>query len=147
MDSFDKRIVRLLQSNSRISFSEIGRDVHLTSPAVAERVKKLKESGVIKGFTSEVVSRKLGYDFEAMIKLNVRNSNEIESWLNGRPEVIAAHQITGTHNITIHLALVNVDHLQSVLKSLSLFSEPKSSVVLNSLGEMRNLPHADFITW
>lgn len=147
MDNFDKRIFGLLQGNVRISFSEIGREVHLTSPAVAERVRKLLVGGVISKFTMEIDTRKLGYDFEALITLSVRNFSDIESWLNCRPEVISVHQTTGVHNIVMHLALVNVDHLQSILKSLSLFSEPQSSVVLNKFGGGRNVPHSDTVIW
>jgi DNA-binding Lrp family transcriptional regulator len=50
LDAYDRKILALLQQDARLSYSEIGRRIHLTSPAVAERVRKLEEAGVIEGF-------------------------------------------------------------------------------------------------
>jgi Lrp/AsnC family leucine-responsive transcriptional regulator len=59
LDAYDRKILALLQENARLGFSEIGRRIHLTSPAVAERVRRLEEAGVIAPRYTQVGSQRL----------------------------------------------------------------------------------------
>ena len=68
-DSFDDKILAILQRNGRISMAELGRQVHLSQPAVTERVRKLEESGVITGYRAVVDLEKLGYGIRAIIRV------------------------------------------------------------------------------
>jgi Lrp/AsnC family leucine-responsive transcriptional regulator len=79
LDTYDRKIVALLQTNGRLGFSEIGRRIHLTPPAVAERVRRMEEAQVITGFTARVNLRALGYIFEAFINITVESHDALDA--------------------------------------------------------------------
>jgi len=150
LDSYDRKIIALLQENARLSWSEIGRQIHLTSPAVAERVKRLEEAGVIMGFTTRINLRALGYSFEAMIQVTVESHDALDCWAAAHPEVLAVHATTGNHCAILRLAVSAPEHLQSLLKSLGDIGKTSTSVILSSQCEERprlpadQLPRGDF---
>ncbi|MBC3863916.1 Lrp/AsnC family transcriptional regulator [Undibacterium jejuense] len=143
LDSYDRKIIALLQENARLSWSEIGRQIHLTSPAVAERVKRLEEAGVIMGFTTRINLRALGYSFEAMIQVTVESHDALDRWAAAHPEVLAVHATTGNHCAILRLAVSAPEHLQSLLKSLGDIGKTSTSVILSSQCEERPRLPAD----
>ena len=143
LDSYDRKIIALLQENARLSWSEIGRQIHLTSPAVAERVKRLEEAGVIMGFTTRINLRALGYSFEAMIQITVESHDALDRWAAAHPEVLAVHATTGNHCAILRLAVSAPEHLQSLLKSLGKIGKTSTSVILSSQCEERPRLPAD----
>lgn len=143
LDSYDRKIIALLQENARLSWSEIGRQIHLTSPAVAERVKRLEEAGVIMGFTTRINLRALGYSFEAMIQITVESHDALDRWAAAHPEVLAVHATTGNHCAILRLAVSAPEHLQSLLKSLGDIGKTSTSVILSSQCEERPRLPAD----
>jgi Lrp/AsnC family transcriptional regulator, leucine-responsive regulatory protein len=78
MDAINEMIIKELKSDSRISMSELSRRVHLSPPAVRERVRQLEEQGIIKGFTIELDRRKMGYPIEAIIEATIKNNRYID---------------------------------------------------------------------
>lgn len=137
LDAYDRKIVALLQENARLGFSEIGRRIHLTSPAVAERVRRLEEAGVIESFTVKLNLRKLGYSFEAFINITVDSHDALEAWAAAHPEVLELHDTTGASCALIRVALTEPEHLQGILKSLARIGKTSTSVVLSSQLEGR----------
>src|SRR6266542_4039733 len=73
LDHTGWRILCLLQNDGRLSFSEIGRQVGLTAPAVAERVRKLEDAGIITGYHAQVNPAKVGYPILAIIRIGATN--------------------------------------------------------------------------
>src|SRR5438876_10855233 len=71
LDDFGWKILRELQENARISFAELGRRVGLSTPAVLERVRRLEESGIIKGYHADVDGAKIGMPITAFIRISV----------------------------------------------------------------------------
>jgi Lrp/AsnC family leucine-responsive transcriptional regulator len=137
LDGYDRKILALLQENARLGFSEIGRRIHLTSPAVAERVRRLEEAGVIERFAAKVNLRKLGYSFEAFIHITVDSHAALDAWAAARPEVLELHATTGVHCALIRIALTAPEHLQACLTSLGAIGKTTTSVVLSSQLEGR----------
>lgn len=143
LDAHDRKILALLQENSRFSYSEIGRRIHLTSPAVAERVKRLEEVGVIGNFSVQINLRALGYSFEAFVNITVESHDALDAWAAARPEVLALHATTGNHCALLRLALTSPEHLQACLKSLGKIGKTSTSMVLSSQWEQRPRLPAD----
>lgn len=141
VDAFDHKILALLQENARITFTEIGRRVHLTSPAVAERIKRLEESGVINGYATRINLRKFGYSFEAFILITVESHPALDAWAAAHAEVLALHATTGSHCAIIRLALTSPEHLQSLLSSLGAMGKTTTSMVLSSCFDDRKRVH------
>jgi Lrp/AsnC family leucine-responsive transcriptional regulator len=137
LDAYDRKILALLQENARLGFSEIGRRIHLTSPAVGERVRRLEEAGVIEGYGVRLNLRKLGYSFEAYINITVDSHDALDAWAAAHPEVLELHATTGAHCALIRVGLTAPEHLQACLTSLALIGKTTTSVVLTSQLESR----------
>ena len=141
LDSHDQKILALLQENARLTFTEIGRRVHLTSPAVAERIKRLEESGVIGGYAARINLRKIGYSFEAFIQVTVDSHDALDAWAEQHDEVLALHATTGAHCAIMRLGLTCPEHLQALLLSLGSIGRTTTSMVLATrLEERKRVP-------
>ena len=71
IDDVGWRIIEHLQRDGRMSFAELGRRVGLTLPAVAERVRKMQDAGVITGFRAEINPATIGLPIAAFIRISV----------------------------------------------------------------------------
>lgn len=137
LDAYDRKILALLQENARMSLSEIGRRIHLTSPAVGERVKRLEEAGVIEGYGARVNLRAMGYSFEAFINVTVESHEALDAWARAHPEVLALHATTGAHCALLRVAATAPEHLQALLASLGKIAKTTTSIVLSTQLEER----------
>ncbi len=146
LDRHDQKILALLQENARLTFAEIGRRIHLTAPAVAERVKRLEEAGIIAGYSARVNLRKLGYSFEAFVQITVESHPALDAWVEAHQEVLALHATTGSQCAIMRLGLTSPEHLQSLLGSLGEIGKTTTSMVLASTFEDRKRVPGDKLT-
>ncbi|WP_317204345.1 Lrp/AsnC family transcriptional regulator [Janthinobacterium sp.] len=137
LDAYDRKILAQLQGNARLGFSEIGRRIHLTAPAVAERVRRLEEAGVIEGYGARLNLRALGYSFEAFIHVTVDSHAALDAWAQAHQEVLALHATTGNHCALLRVAVTAPEHLQSLLASLGRLGKTSTAIVLSSQCEAR----------
>ncbi len=75
MDSIDIKILELLEHNGRMSHEEIGKRLNMSRPAIHQRVSRLEESGVIKGYAAEINWSKANQGIRAFVFMNVRTSD------------------------------------------------------------------------
>lgn len=137
LDRLNWKILEALQSNARISFSEIGRKVGLTSPAVAERVKKMEDKGIIKGYKVQVSYNLTGYQLRAVITLKAfmgRLKPFLEKVKEFR-EVINCYRITGNENIIMEVVLYDQAHLEEFIDRLISYGEPRTHIILSNVIE------------
>ena len=106
-DTINRKILAALQQNSRISYAELGKQVHLSAPAVAERIRKLENAGVISGYTLKVNLDKLGFPIVALVQCKVFRTKEREfkALVLSYDEVIECHNVTGEQALMIKLAV------------------------------------------
>ncbi|WP_342577263.1 Lrp/AsnC family transcriptional regulator [Psychrobacillus sp. FSL K6-2843] len=97
IDSTDKKIIDELRQNSRLSMSELGRRINLSSPSVSERVKQMESFGIIKRYTLEVDYEKLGLPIQCIIEATVKNGdyNSFKTYIEGLPNVEFCYRIAG----------------------------------------------------
>ncbi|MBD7943448.1 Lrp/AsnC family transcriptional regulator [Psychrobacillus sp. Sa2BUA9] len=97
IDSTDKKIIDELRQNSRLSMSELGRRINLSSPSVTERVKQMESFGIIKRYTLEVDYEKLGLPIQCIIEATVKNGdyNSFKTYIEGLPNVEFCYRIAG----------------------------------------------------
>ncbi|MEK3975935.1 Lrp/AsnC family transcriptional regulator [Psychrobacillus sp. FSL K6-1267] len=97
IDSTDKKIIDELRQNSRLSMSELGRRINLSSPSVIERVKQMESFGIIKRYTLEVDYEKLGLPIQCIIEATVKNGdyNSFKTYIEGLPNVEFCYRIAG----------------------------------------------------
>ena len=137
LDSLNWKILGALQQNARMSFSEIGRKIGLTSSAVAERVKKMEDKGIIKGYKVQVSYNKTGHQLKAIITLKVfmgRLKPFLEKVGECR-EVINCYRITGNENIILEVVLYDQAHLEVFIDKLITYGETRTHIVLSNVVE------------
>ena len=134
MDATGWQILQALQEDARISFSELGRRVGLSAPAVAERVRRLEEAGVISGYHAQVNMEKIGLPLSAFIRVNSTNDRYIliSALARELPEVLECHRITGDDCFIIKLAVSSVTHLEELLNRFGPYGRTTTSIVLSS---------------
>ncbi|MCM3162310.1 Lrp/AsnC family transcriptional regulator [Metabacillus litoralis] len=97
IDVIDKKILDELNTNSRLSMSELGRRVNLSSPSVTERVRQMESFGIIKNYTLEVDYEKLGLPIQCIIEATVKNGDykSFKNYIEKLPNVEFCYRIAG----------------------------------------------------
>jgi Lrp/AsnC family transcriptional regulator, leucine-responsive regulatory protein len=143
LDTIAWKILENLQQDARMSFAELGRKVGLSTPAVAERVRRLEESGVITGYHATVDIAKLGVPIHVLMRLTIPGGDlqigRTVTAIKELPEITRCHRITGDESFVIEAHLVSVRHLEALIDRLSAFGATATSTVLSSPVERRDL--------
>ena len=128
MDKINRNILHILQSEGRISFSELAKRVHLSAPAVAERVKRLEEESVITGYTATIDSHNMGLPITAMVQARVFIGKEpqILAFMKERLEV-------GERAFIMKVATDSMKALDGFLEDLSIMAESNTMMILSSV--------------
>ena len=137
LDALDHRILAELQADARLTMAELGRRVHLSQPAVTERVRKLEAAGVIGGYRATVNLAALGYGIRALVRVGRCDYGRMLRLIDALPEVVNAWNITGEDSWMFEIAVVDVAHLDRVVTQLSELSETSTSIILKTLREHR----------
>lgn len=135
MDKINREILSILQTNGRISFADLGKKVHLSAPAVTERVKKLEDAGVITGYRASIDLERLGYPIETMVQAKVflgKESTFIQL-VKSRSEIIECYNVTGDKAFLLKIIVPSMTKLDTLLEEFSFISETSTMVVLSHL--------------
>ena len=135
VDTIDSKIIEALKLNSRQSFAEIGRQIHLSPSSVRERIQKLEEQGIITGYSLKLDQSKLGMGIEAFITLKLY-SGKLKVFMNdvaSLTEVSEAYRITGTQNIHMKVALKDQLQLQHFIDKMINYGDPITSLILSRI--------------
>ena len=134
MDIVDWRILAELQRDARLSQNEVSRRVNLSAPAVAERVRRLTDSGVLRGYAARVDPQALGRAVQAFVQLDCYGPKCIlkDESVHGWPEVLEVHRVTGDACTVLRVAVADMAGFQDVIDRLARYGKPTSSLVLSS---------------
>lgn len=135
LDDVSWQILAELQENARISFTELGRRVGLTAPAVAERIRRMEDAGVIAGYRVELNREKIGQGLLAYIRVATDQNTcfHFGSIVEREfPEVLECHRVTGGDSYVVKIAVPSVRELESLLDRLRPYGQTVTSVVLSS---------------
>ncbi len=143
MDELDSALVRLLQEDGRRSNRDLARELGIAPSTCLERVRSLRERGVLKGFHAEVDLHAMGRGLQAVIAVRVRPPTRavieaFQRFVERMPEVIAVFVLTGTDDFLLHVAVRDTDHLHAVVLD-ELTKRPELADVRTSMvyGHMR----------
>ncbi|WP_456424118.1 Lrp/AsnC family transcriptional regulator [Lutibacter sp.] len=137
LDDINWGILHCLQQNARQTNTEIARKVGITSPAVAERIHKMEDLGIIEGYFAKVSYFETDHQLKAIITLRVfmgRLKPFMEK-VKEFNEVINCYRITGNENIFMEVVLKNQQHLQQFIDQLINYGETKTHIVLSNIVE------------
>ncbi len=134
LDRIGLKILAALQENARMPFSRIGEKVGLSAPAVAERVKKLEEAGVIHGYHAHIDPTAVGRSVSAFIQLTTdpRHYPAVKALAADMSQISSCHHISGDASFIMHVRVDNVSALESVVGRLSPFGQTRTAIVLST---------------
>jgi Lrp/AsnC family leucine-responsive transcriptional regulator len=135
LDAHDTRILAELQNDARLTMAELGRRVHLSQPAVTERVKKLEAAGVISGYRATVNLGKLGYGIRAIIRVGRADYARVVELVQQTPECVNAYNVTGEDSWILEIAVIDVSHLDAVVTKFCILTETATSIILTPARE------------
>lgn len=133
IDNLNQKILEKLQQNSRTPVSDISREVGLSAPAVAERIRRMEESGLIRSYGVALDYEKLGLALHAFVTVRIyANQNQpLIHFLKQKAEVQACYAVTGREGYYIELRAANLKSLERIIAKLTEFGEPNTSIVLS----------------
>ncbi|MBX5476728.1 MAG: Lrp/AsnC family transcriptional regulator [Clostridia bacterium] len=147
MDDIDRYLADHLQRDARASWSELGRAVGLTGPAVAERVRKLERMGWIQGYHAHLNPARWGFGLMAFVAVTISAPEYYPGFLAaiaGRPEVLECHHVTGDDSYLLKVTVPDTTHLETfimeVLKTLPGVQRTRTTIVMSSPKEWSPLP-------
>ena len=149
LDETGWHILEALQENARLSFSELGQRVGLSSPAVAERVRRMEDAGIITGYRAEVNTAKIGYPIIAIIRLSNspgERCTRLTASAQEIPEVLECYRVTGSDSLVMKVMAASVEHLESLIDRLSEHGQLTTSIVLSTVMSRRIVTRAEINT-
>jgi Lrp/AsnC family leucine-responsive transcriptional regulator len=141
VDSINAQLLAELQEDARLSVAELGRRVGLSSPAVAERIQRLEETGVIRGYHADVDPRALGWSLTAVIRIRPapRELKKVADLARATPEVVDCRRMTGEDCYILTAHLRDVEHLEQVIDQFVAYGQTTSSIMQSSPVPRRGL--------
>ena len=140
-DPVDARLLELLQQDGRMSQHDMAQDVGLSDPAVADRLRKLEERGVLRGFTALLDPKKLGRDVTAFIAVGIGGSRfypDFRKRVLEHPEVLECHSVTGQGSHLLKVRTGSTTELESLLADIQSWTGVQwttTSIVLSTIKE------------
>ena len=133
-DESNAKLLIALQNNARASFAELGRIVGLTPPAVTERVRRLDEDGLIRGYRADVDYSKLGYTISAFIRMKVtpQKYSQLHGLARSIKEIRECHHLSGEDSFMLRVHAESVADLESIIQRLSEYGTTATAIVLSS---------------
>lgn len=121
LDAIDLAILALLQENCKLPLAKIGEQVGLSAPSVIERVKKLEDHGIIRGYRAVLDARRLGKDVTAFIGVcmgDAKRIGDFEQEVAKLPEVLECHHVTGQHTFLLKVKTENTSTLERLIRAI-----------------------------
>jgi Lrp/AsnC family transcriptional regulator, leucine-responsive regulatory protein len=134
IDATNRRLLVELQEDARLTLAELGRRVGLSSPAVAERLQRLEQQGVIRGYHAEIEPRALGLSLSAVIRIRPSPGQlgNVAERAQGTPEVVECHRVTGEDCYFMKAHVRDVQHLEEVIDRFAPLGQTTTSIMQSS---------------
>lgn len=155
LDAVDVRLLLELQRDARLSFRQLGQRVSLSPPAVADRVRRLEERGVITGYRATVDQASLGRPVVCYLELRCSLGRCLlkTSTPDEHPEILEIHKLTGARCTLLKVAVADLARLEALIEQIGQHGELSTSMVLSTPWQntvLQPLPDSDPsppVTW
>ncbi len=120
LDQTDLQILELLKQNARVQWREIGEAVHLTGQAVGNRIRRMEELGVIRGFTAVIDPAKLGPSLTALVTIFMKSTDHqrFQQFILKRDEIVEAHRVGGEGCYSLKVRVSDQEALNRLLDDI-----------------------------
>ena len=134
LDEVNIQLLRELERDPRVTMAELGRRVGMSSPAVAERVRRMEESGIIQGYTVVINPVPLGLPIAAYIRIRPHAGQlaQIAELARSIPEVVECHRITGEDCFLLKVHIPAMDQLDRILDCFLIYGQTTTSIIQSS---------------
>jgi Lrp/AsnC family transcriptional regulator, leucine-responsive regulatory protein len=141
IDDINRRLLAELQEDARLTIAELGRRVALSPPAVAERIQRLEQRGVIRGYRAEIDPRALGLALTAVIRVRPAPGQlyNIAELAAETPEVVDCVRVTGEDCYFVTAHLRDVAHLEEVIDRFTPLGQTTTSIAQSAPVPRRGL--------
>ena len=146
LDIQDKAILQILQIDGRASASYISDKIGLSVPTVSERMRKMQEFGIVKGYQAVIDTKKIGCDVSAFITIVSESSahfNDVIENAEKTEEVIQCYTTTGSGSHILYVVTKNTSSLESLLRAIQSWpgvTRTITNLVLSSYKDFNNIP-------
>jgi Lrp/AsnC family leucine-responsive transcriptional regulator len=142
LDVINRRILSELQQDARLTMAELARRVNLSAPAVADRVERLEQAGVITGYQARVDPKAIGFPIAVVVRVApaTRQLHKIPEVARETPEVVECYRITGEDCFFLKLHLRSMDDLEEILDRFVLHGRTTTSIIHSAPVGPRPLP-------
>jgi Lrp/AsnC family transcriptional regulator, leucine-responsive regulatory protein len=144
IDAIDVRLLNALADNARVSIADLARLVRLSAPTVGERMKRLEEAGVVKGYTLDIDPRTLGLPIAAWLRIRPLPGQlpKVVDILRGLPSIVECDRITGEDCFIARAYVASVEALEKLIDHIIPFAMTNTSIIQSSPVK-RRLPPID----
>jgi Lrp/AsnC family transcriptional regulator, leucine-responsive regulatory protein len=141
LDDTNRLLLTELQADARLSHAELGRRVSLSAPAVAERLQRLRDAGVIRGYSAEVDPEAVGYALSALLRIRpfARELRKVAEVARDTPEVTECLRVTGDDCFVMTLHVRGVAHLEEVIDRFTPYGQTTTSLIQSAPVPRRGL--------
>jgi Lrp/AsnC family transcriptional regulator, leucine-responsive regulatory protein len=141
IDDINRRLLAELQEDARLTIAELGRRVALSAPAVAERIQRLEQRGVIRGYRAEIDPRALGLALTAIIRVRPAPGQlyNVAELAEETPEVVDCVRVTGEDCYFVTAHLRDVTHLEQVIDRFAPLGQTTTSIAQSAPVPRRGL--------
>lgn len=131
IDEIDRHIIETLSQDARLSIKELALRVALSSPSVSERLKRLEERGVIRGFTLDLDAKALGYSLQAIVRIKPLPGklHIVQKLIEDIPQITECDKVTGDDCFVARLQLRSIEQLDGILDQIADKAETSTAIV------------------
>lgn len=137
MDLIDEKIIKELSNDSRLSMSELGRRIHLSSPAVKERVLQLEEKQIIKKYTIELNQKNYGYPISAIIEATIKNTryDDFKEYIKSEENIDFCYRIAGAACFMLKTNFKTFEEAEAFIDGIIPFAHTKTNFIFSNVME------------
>jgi len=141
-DACNAKLLRLLQADPRMSVSELARRVGMSSPAVKERIQRLEDAGIIKGYRLELDPAALGLPITIYVRVRPAPGKlpKVAELAQSMPQVVECHRITGEDCFIMKIHIDALENLDRILDRFLVYGQTTTSIVQSSPVPLRAPP-------
>jgi Lrp/AsnC family leucine-responsive transcriptional regulator len=145
LDTVNRRLLRELAADPRITMSALARRVGMSAPAVSERIQRLQRAGVITGYRADISPAALGLPVTAFVRIRPAAGQlaKIADLADQTPEISECHRISGEDCFLIKVHAAAVEDLEKTLDQFLNFGQTITSIVVSTPVPPRSLPIPD----
>jgi Lrp/AsnC family transcriptional regulator, leucine-responsive regulatory protein len=140
MDALDLRILASLEADARRPFADLARELEVSQPTIADRVRRLEERGILQGTQLRVDPARLGFSIHAFVRLRsaLPQKRGLIDTARSIPQVMEMHAVTGDDCVIARVVARSVEELGAILERLNAYGSSSTSIVLETPIPLRN---------